>query len=50
MSRWATPASFAADALIKKMVEEPVLIERPIVITGKGAVLCRPPEKVWDVV
>jgi arsenate reductase (glutaredoxin) len=38
------------DALIKKMVEEPVLIERPIVVTGKGAVLCRPPEKVWDVV
>ena len=40
----------SADALIKKMVEEPVLIERPIVITDKGAVLCRPPEKVWDVV
>ena len=40
----------SSDALIKKMVEEPVLIERPIVITDKGAVLCRPPEKVWDVV
>jgi arsenate reductase len=39
----------SADALIKKMTEEPVLIERPIVITDKGAVLCRPPEKVWDV-
>ncbi len=43
-------AKLSADALIKKMVEAPVLIERPIVITGKGAVLCRPPEKVWDVV
>jgi arsenate reductase len=43
-------SKLSADALIKKMVEEPVLIERPIVITGKGAVLCRPPEKVWDVV
>ena len=38
------------DALLKKMVEEPVLIERPIVITANGAVLCRPPEKVWDLV
>jgi arsenate reductase len=38
------------DALIAKMIAEPVLIERPIVITDKAAVLCRPPEKVWDVV
>jgi arsenate reductase len=43
-------AKLSADALIKKMIEEPVLIERPIVVTDKGAVLCRPPEKVWDVV
>jgi arsenate reductase-like glutaredoxin family protein len=27
-----------------------VLIERPIVVTDRGAVLCRPPEKVWEVV
>ena len=40
----------SADALIGKMLEEPVLIERPIVVSHKGAVLCRPPEKVWDVV
>lgn len=40
----------AADALIKRMVEEPVLIERPIVVSDKGAVLCRPPERVWDIV
>lgn len=38
------------DELIAKMVEEPVLIERPIVITEKAAVLCRPPERVWDIV
>jgi arsenate reductase (glutaredoxin) len=43
-------SKISADALIKKMTEEPVLIERPIVITDKGAVLCRPPEKVWEVV
>lgn len=40
----------SADALIRKMSEEPVLIERPIVISDKGAVLCRPPEKVWGIV
>ncbi len=41
-------SKLSADALLKKMLEEPVLIERPIVVSGKGAVLCRPPEKVWD--
>lgn len=44
------PRKLSADALIGKMLEEPVLIERPIVVTDKGAVLCRPPEKVWEVV
>jgi arsenate reductase (glutaredoxin) len=43
-------SKLSADALIKKMLEEPVLIERPIVVTDRGAVLCRPPEKVWEVV
>lgn len=43
-------SKLSADALIRKMQEEPVLIERPIVVTAKGAVLCRPPEKVWEVV
>ncbi|HWT99152.1 MAG TPA: arsenate reductase (glutaredoxin) [Terriglobales bacterium] len=43
-------AKLKNDELIAAMVEEPVLIERPIVVTDKAAVLCRPPEKVWDVV
>jgi len=43
-------ARLKPDQLIAKMVAEPVLIERPIVVNGKRAVLCRPPEKVWDVV
>ena len=35
--------------LIAAMAEHPILIERPIVVTGKGAVLCRPPERVEEV-
>jgi arsenate reductase len=34
------------DALIRAMIEHPVLIERPIVVTPEGAALGRPPENV----
>jgi arsenate reductase len=43
-------AKLKNDELIARMVAEPVLIERPIVITDQAAVLCRPPEKVWDII
>jgi arsenate reductase len=31
------------------MIAHPVLIERPIVVVDKAVVLCRPPERVYDI-
>src|SRR5690606_18010995 len=38
--------SLTDDALIESMMAEPILINRQIVLTEKGAALCRPSEKV----
>jgi arsenate reductase (glutaredoxin) len=32
--------------ILDAMVAEPILVERPIVVTSKGAALCRPMDKV----
>ena len=37
------------DELIGFMVEHPILMNRPIVVTPLGAALCRPSEKVLDI-
>jgi arsenate reductase len=37
------------DALLDAMVANPVLINRPFVVTPKGVRLCRPPELVRDI-
>ena len=36
------------DQLIDAMVAHPILINRPIVVTDKGAALCRPSERVFE--
>ena len=37
------------EALISEIVTHPILIERPIVVTDKGARICRPPETVHEI-
>ncbi len=37
------------EQLIEAMIENPILIERPVVIKGNKAIIGRPPEKVLDI-
>ncbi len=41
-------ASLDDDTLIASMVQHPVLMNRPLVVTPKGVALCRPPERVLE--
>lgn len=41
--------SLTADELIDRMIEQPILINRPIVVTPLGAKLCRPSAIVLDI-
>lgn len=34
--------------VIAAMIRDPILVNRPIVVTVKGAALCRPAERVFD--
>ena len=43
----ADPA-MSDDALIDAILAHPILMERPVVVTGKGVKLCRPAEKVME--
>lgn len=38
------------DQLIAGIVDNPSVIERPIVLTDRGAAICRPPEKVIEII
>jgi arsenate reductase (glutaredoxin) len=42
-------AKWSDDELIDAMIAQPILINRPIVITPAGARLCRPSEAVLDI-
>lgn len=40
---------FSDDELLDLMVAQPILIERPLVVTPNGVRLCRPSEKVLEI-
>lgn len=42
--------NFTSDEWIKILTENPVLIERPIVIRGNKAIIARPPENILDLI
>ena len=42
-------SNLSREQLIQAMIDNPVLIERPIVINGNKATIGRPPEKVLDI-
>jgi len=44
-----TRADVTDDAVLDAMVEHPILIERPIVETPNGVRLCRPQDKVREI-
>ena len=41
--------SLSEDDLVQAMAENPVLIERPIVVNGERAAIGRPPEQVLEI-
>ena len=43
------PATLSEEALIAAMAKHPIIVERPIVVSGGKAALGRPPEKVLSV-
>jgi len=43
-------AEVSDERILEAMLEHPVLVNRPIVVTEKGAKLCRPSEVVLDLI
>jgi arsenate reductase (glutaredoxin) len=45
-----TATSADPNDIIAAMVEDPILVNRPIVVSAKGAALCRPAERALDLI
>jgi arsenate reductase len=45
-ARGLTAPGASDEAILDAMVANPMLVERPFVVTAKGAALCRPAEKL----
>ncbi len=41
-------AAVSDESIIEAMLDHPILVNRPIVVTAKGTRLCRPSERVLD--
>lgn len=48
-TRGLTKLTATEEAIIEAMIGEPILVERPIVVTSKGVALCRPAELLAEV-
>ncbi len=44
-----TDPAVSDDRLLAAMIEQPILVQRPIVVSDKGAILARPQEKVLEI-
>ncbi len=42
-------AEFTGNALVDAMAEHPILMNRPIVVTSRGVRLCRPSERLNEI-
>jgi arsenate reductase len=49
-ARGLTAPNASEDQIIKAMAADPILVERPIVVTPKGVRLCRPAERALDLI
>ncbi len=47
-ARGLTLLTATDEAIIEAMIAEPILVERPIVVTSKGTALCRPADRLGD--
>lgn len=45
-----TDPSVADEDILEAMIANPILVDRPIVVTTKGTALCRPSEQVLDLI
>ena len=47
--KMAIPENELTPSLVAKLIERhPILMERPVVLTEQKALICRPPNKVFD--
>lgn len=44
------PENLSDDDIYAILTQHPTLIQRPIVTTDKGSLICRPVERVWELV